>query len=145
MRPLTAATCITLAAAILCLPLAAHAGTTGKITGKVTSGGLPLPGANIIIGLLATGTTADAEGDYVIVNLPPGTYTVTASMIGYETVSVKDALVVVDQTRVVDFSLQETAFQLGEVMIVAERPLVDPARPRIEVRNAGSPPRCGQR
>ena len=49
-----------------------------------------LPGANIIISGTGLGTSADAEGSYFIINLPPGVYELKATMIGYDNVTVKN-------------------------------------------------------
>ena len=66
----------------------ALAGTTGKVNGVVRDqSGEALPGANVVLKDLNLGSTADADGYYVIINIPPGSYTLTGSLIGYETVS----------------------------------------------------------
>jgi hypothetical protein len=55
-----------------------HAGTTGKLKGKITdaSDGEPLIGANVIIEGTYMGAAANMDGEYVINNIPPGEYTV---------------------------------------------------------------------
>ena len=59
-----------------------RAGTTGKLNGGVRDqAGEVLPGANVVIKELNLGSTADADGYYVIINISPGTYTVTGSII----------------------------------------------------------------
>lgn len=112
---------------ILLLPHPARAGTTGKITGKVTDAatGEPLPGANIVITGTTLGAAADLEGNYIILRVPPGNYTLNAQMIGYKNVVVNNVQVSIDKTTRIDFQLQETTLELGEtVTVVAERPLV---------------------
>ena len=49
------------------------AGTTGKITGRVTDNlsGESLIGCNVMIQSLGIGTATDLQGDYVILNIPP--------------------------------------------------------------------------
>jgi hypothetical protein len=49
-------------------------------------------------------THPDANGDYLI-PLAPGTYDVTASLAGYETITVNDVSIVANQTTTVDFEL----------------------------------------
>ena len=57
------------------------AGTDGTIRGKVTDGeGAPLPGANIYIPAAGIGAAADADGNYIILNIPVGDYDVVVQM-----------------------------------------------------------------
>ncbi len=60
-------------------------GTTGKIAGiiKDAESGEPLPGANIQVEGTVMGAFTDVDGFYVILNIPPGNYTLRASMIGF--------------------------------------------------------------
>ncbi|MCS7004501.1 MAG: TonB-dependent receptor [Cytophagales bacterium] len=56
-----------------------------SISGKVTDeNGAPLSGATIILNQTFKGTVSDAEGNYTLSNLKPGTYTITFSYLGYE-------------------------------------------------------------
>ncbi len=104
----------------------AVAGTTGKISGKVIDGetNLPLPGVNIIIEGTSMGASTDANGEYVILNVSPGTYSVIFSMIGYSKFKVKNVRVVIDLTTNLDAKLQPEVLEGEEVVIVAERPVV---------------------
>ena len=57
--------------------------TTGKISGTVLSeDGSPLAGANVLIKGSATGASADENGEYQILGVTGGTYTLSASYIG---------------------------------------------------------------
>jgi hypothetical protein len=103
------------------------AGTTGKIAGYVkdVQSGTPLPGVNVIIEGTTMGAATDLQGYYVILNVPPGKYTLIASMIGYAKKTVSDVKVSIDLTSTVDFDLGTEILDLGsEVVIVAERPMV---------------------
>jgi len=54
----------------------AHAQTTGKIAGVITDeAGNPLPGVNVLIEGTLTGNSTDANGNYFILNVRPGSYT----------------------------------------------------------------------
>jgi len=55
---------------------------TGHVTDAATNG--PLPGANVSIDGTAFGAASDRTGDYSIANIPPGTYSLQVSYIGYE-------------------------------------------------------------
>ena len=104
----------------------ALAGTTGKIAGTVTdtSTDEPLIGANIVIEGMPMGAATDADGDYFIINVPPGTYSITASMLGYATETKVEVRVNVDRTNRVDFKLKVAAIEGEEVTVVAEKPII---------------------
>mgnify|MGYP000860405833 CR=1 FL=1 len=105
-----------------------YAASDGKIVGKVIDKktGNPLPGVNIIIVGTEMGAATDMEGDYYIINVAPGIYSLQASMIGYKQVIKTEVNVSVNHTTRVDFELEETVLEFGEaVTVVAERPLIE--------------------
>lgn len=104
----------------------AVAGTTGKIAGKITDRetGEALPGVNVLIVGTKMGAATDVNGEYYILNIPVGTYSVRASFIGYQTVTVENVKVVSDLTTKVDFALPSEAIELKEIVVSAERPLI---------------------
>ncbi len=71
-------------AALMLISVAAGAQTTSALTGTVTLGGNPLPGATITISSPALQgvrtTNSDVNGNYNFGALPPGTYTVKFEM-----------------------------------------------------------------
>jgi len=75
-------------------------GTTGKIMGTVTdrATGEPLAGANVIIEESIMGSSTDQEGFYYIINVPPGTYSVTVSYIGYGRLTQSNVRVMADRS-----------------------------------------------
>lgn len=95
------------------------AGTTGKITGKVTDTktGELLPFVNITIGGTNLGAATDIDGNYVILNIPPGRYNVKAQYIGYQSVLVENISVSIDLTTTIDFKLSESAVELEEIVV----------------------------
>jgi len=102
-------------------------GQTGKISGKVIDAatGSPLPGANILVEGTALGAASDLDGSYFIINIPPGTYAINTSMIGFQKMRVENVKVAADQTTTMDFKLKETVLELGEaITVVAEQPLI---------------------
>ncbi|HET9325634.1 MAG TPA: TonB-dependent receptor [Candidatus Eisenbacteria bacterium] len=104
----------------------ARAGTTGRISGRVIDPAKqPLGGANVAIPAARTGAVTDAEGRYSIINVPAGTYDVRVSLIGYQTVLTQEVVVSADNTTVLDLTLKPTPVQLQEVVVSAERPVVD--------------------
>lgn len=106
----------------------AWSGTTGKIAGTVTdkATGQPLPGANVVVVGSAMGASTDINGQYTILQVPPGTYQVQVSFVGFATITMKEIRVYIDQTARIDFTLQEELIELGEAVIIAERPIIKP-------------------
>jgi outer membrane receptor protein involved in Fe transport len=102
-------------------------GTTGKITGRITDAttGEGLPGVNIQVEGTALGASTDIDGVYVILNVPPGIYSLEISFIGYQTVRVSNVRVNVDFTTRVNQALTPTTVEGEAVNVVGERnPLV---------------------
>jgi outer membrane receptor protein involved in Fe transport len=112
-----------------------YAGETGKIAGKVTDSRTnePLIGANILIISKITedgeqpianirGAATDLEGEYYILNIPPGVYNLKASFIGYQEQIITQITVDVDKTTKVDFTLSEKTYETEEVLVVAHTP-----------------------
>lgn len=113
-----------LALAAGCLAGAAMAGTTGKLAGKVTdnANGQPLAGAYVIVQELMAGAIADEKGEYAILNLPPGIYTVRSEMMGFSTVEMSRVPISVDLTTTIDFALTASVLDLGQpIEVVAVR------------------------
>lgn len=108
---------------IFVLEYDALAQTTGKINGHVEDAktGEPLAGVNIIIEGTNMGAAADVNGDFFILNIPPGKYTLRAQMIGYEVVRVADVIVSVNRTANVEFTMKETVIVGEEVVVYAEK------------------------
>ncbi|MDZ7317376.1 MAG: TonB-dependent receptor [candidate division KSB1 bacterium] len=111
---------------ICMLATTAFAGVTGKIAGKVvdTETGEPLPGANIIIEGTQMGAAANLQGEFIIINVPPGVYTLKISMMGYKTQVRSNVQVSIDLTTQVNVKLEPSVIAGEEVTVVAERPLV---------------------
>ena len=100
---------------------------SGKIAGKTidASTGEPLPFVNIIIMGTSMGAASDANGEYYIINVPPATYSVKASAIGYNSLTVENISVSSGFTSNLDFKLSSTTLQLGQdVVVIAAKPLV---------------------
>lgn len=107
-------------------PLFLYAGQTGKIVGKVTDKktGAPVIGASVLIQGTKSGAAADFEGFYSISNVPPGTYVLSITNIGYKNSLIKNVIVKIDLTTEIDVKLEETMIEGDEVLVVAQRPLV---------------------
>lgn len=101
-------------------------GTTGKIAGTLTDKdtGEPLFGANITVVGTSLGAASDIDGQYTILHVPPGIYTVSISYIGYRKVTIEDVRVNIDQTARVDVELEMESIVVGEMVVMAERELI---------------------
>lgn len=109
--------------AFFTLPSIVFSGTTGKLAGKVTDArtGEPLLGANILIVNTAQGAASDINGTYFIINIPPGTYDVKVSYIGYQTVIQKRVVINVDRTTTLNYTLEPEDIKTGVIEVVATR------------------------
>ncbi|MBO6621551.1 MAG: TonB-dependent receptor [Balneola sp.] len=96
---------------------------SGKITGKILDAetGEPLIGATVGIKGSTKGAVADIDGNYLMLNVAPGTYTLEARYIGYATLAVQEVIVRTDLTTEQDFRLELEAFEGEEIVVVATR------------------------
>ena len=105
------------------LALPALAQTPFSIRGRVVDkvSGETLPGATVQVtgNGQNTGSGADSDGNYKILGLPAGTYTVQATFVGYKpnTQTVK----ITTQSVVASFQIASDNASLGEVQVVASQ------------------------
>lgn len=113
-------------------------GANGKVSGRVieTGSGEPLLSANVVIThiLMANGqesglsqplgAATDMDGYYTILNVPPGTYTLKASLVGYTPVIIKQVNVGIDRTVQVNFELSPTSIEVGQIVVTAEKEII---------------------
>ncbi|OGU29706.1 MAG: hypothetical protein A2X67_07600 [Ignavibacteria bacterium GWA2_55_11] len=104
----------------------ADAGTTGKIRGLVKDKktGEVLIGANVRVDGTGLGASTDIDGMYTILNVPPGEYSLVVSMVGYGPSRITEVRVKIDLTTTIDVELAEALVEAQEVVVVAERPLI---------------------
>jgi len=108
----------------LILAPALHAATTGKIAGRITDKetGEPLPGANVIVRGTNFGAAADPEGEFYILNLPPGKYDIEVQMMGYSPVRMENVRVNINSTSNLNFELSMQVIE-GQVVTVTADPI----------------------
>lgn len=101
---------------------------SGKVAGKVTDSktGEALALANVIIEGTTFGAATNEDGEYVILNVAPGTYTVKARYLGFADQSVTGVVVNTGLTKTVNFKMTSSEIQTAEVVVTAERPLINP-------------------
>lgn len=89
---------------------ASTGGTNGAISGTVTqAGGGPVDAVTVRISAgagIGQSTTTDASGNYVLANLPAGTYELTFSKTGFQNAVIGGIVVTAGQTTDVDTTLQ---------------------------------------
>ena len=103
-----------------------YAQTSGKLVGRVTDqSGEALIGANVILDGTTMGAATDIEGYYSIINVRAGTYTIRYRFLGFKTRVVENIRVSADQTTKLDAVLELEAIEGEEVIVVAQRSLVE--------------------
>lgn len=96
-------------------------GQTSTIKGRVFNSinNEAVPFANIIIEGTSLGATSDLEGNYILTNLDPGTYSVICSFIGFKRQISFEVPVNSVRTTTLDFALVEESTTLDQVVITA--------------------------
>lgn len=122
-----------------------HAATTGRLAVRVRDGqGRALEFVNIVVmqgTQRITGGQTNAKGTAIIINIPPGMYTVKFSLIGYSEVVYKDVRIQVDQTANLSPIMEKAGIRLQSVQVVATEDKVQKDRvgsaKQIEMDNMG--------
>lgn len=117
----------TVLGAALAAPITAAHAQTGKLTGVVTDAesGKPIEGVAVIIQGTTLGGNTNAAGRFFIIQVPPGSYTVQARRLGYQSVNATNVVLTIDQTTEQNFKLRATNQTLAAVTVQAEQvPLV---------------------
>lgn len=98
----------------------------GKIAGVVTEEetGEPLPGVQVVIEETGQGTVTNEDGYYAIINVRPGSYTVTFRFVGFATKTFTEVPVEPDKTYTLDVAMAVEVIEGEEVIVTAERPIV---------------------
>jgi outer membrane receptor for ferrienterochelin and colicin len=99
----------------------------GKIRGKVVDKGTgePLVGANVVVVGTSMGAATNIAGEFIILNVPPGTYTMRSSYVGYQTITISNIRVNNELSTDASFQLPSEGVTVQTVEIVAERPLIN--------------------
>ena len=123
---------VVLILALALTALAQSQATTGNIEGRVLDpNGAALPGATVTATNQATGfekaATSDSEGNYRVILLPPGTYTVRANGQGFSQTELRDVSVTVGSKTPLDMNLSVGGAS-GSVTVTSEAPVVETTR-----------------
>jgi len=110
----------------ICLFSSTSLAQSGKISGRVTDeNNEPLIAANILVEGTNQGAASNVEGYYSILNVRPGTYTVTFKYIGYQTKIFSNVSVNVDKTTSLDVVLNSEIIEGEVVTVIAQKPVVE--------------------
>lgn len=110
-----------------------NAATTGKLAVRVRDGqGKPIEFVNVVVmqgTKRVTGGQTNNKGSAIIINIPPGLYSVRFSLIGYDTIAYNDVRIQVDQTtNLTQVVMNKAGVQLETVVVTATQDRVDPNR-----------------
>lgn len=94
----------------------------GTIKGRVVSAvnNQPLAFASVLVQGQDLGAVTDIEGNYVLDSLPAGLYNLKATYVGFETKTVFEVRVPANRVINLDFALEPSNNELGEVVIKSE-------------------------
>ena len=123
----------------LVLSSGSFAQTAGKISGMVRDAGTgeALAGANVLVTGTGLGAVTDLQGEFYILNVPPGAYTVEARMIGYAPVRAEKIRVSVNRTVPLEFRMTAAALA-GEAVTVRADKVVLKKDQTSSIRNISS-------
>lgn len=100
--------------------------TYGSIEGVVLdSQNSPLTGADILVPTLERGASTNNQGEFIISQLPAGTYKVAVKFIGYKS-EPQTVKVTAGETSHIQFLLQQFAFESEPIVITGSPIAVDP-------------------
>jgi len=119
---------------------------TGKIAGKVIDqqSNQPVPFAVVLVEGTTLGAASDANGEFVILNVPPGTYTVKAAYVGYKVVLQENVVVQANRTTTVSFLMVQSSAPADTMTVRAYREIIElnttgASRPVTDSRDAAEP------
>ncbi|HKI00838.1 MAG TPA: TonB-dependent receptor [Thermoanaerobaculia bacterium] len=104
--------------------------TTSRISGTVEdSSGAPLPGVTVTATNSETGlvqvTVTEEQGFYRVLNLPTGTYTITAELDGFATATAPNVRLLLGSTPSINFTLQSGTVSESITVTADELPVVE--------------------
>ena len=121
----------------LLLPSLVLGGAKGKIIGNITDQGSdePLPGANVIVSgvwdggkvaalVVPLGASTNIDGEFVILNIPPGLYNIEILYVGYATKIIEKVRVSINRSTTLNVTLSEAILESEEIIVIAEREVI---------------------
>ena len=101
------------------VPMMGRDSLSGQIAGQVIDKktGEPLQGVNIVVRNTSFGTASDYDGYFLIQKIPPGIYTLEASMVGYYQENLDGISVNTTPPVHITFELNVRIYRLKEVIV----------------------------
>lgn len=95
----------------------------GTLAGRITSNANnePLVGVNVMLKGTLRGTISDSKGEYRIVNIPPGEYTVIFSLVGFERATRANVRIAAGAVVQLDVALTPTEIQTDQIVVTASK------------------------
>jgi hypothetical protein len=113
-------TVLTILVAVALCATSSHAAAGGTIAGTVTDAWteLPLFAADVVLSEAGIGGITDHDGAFSVAGVPEGTYTVTVSMMGYETLVLEDVTVMPGAPTTLSVELTPQVLDIGLDVLV---------------------------
>jgi hypothetical protein len=120
---------------MMCLPAFIFAQLPGQIKGKVfeSDSKKVLPGAMVYVEVMGKkiGVTSDADGQFTIKPLNPGTYTVYFSYVGFNNDTLRSVTVAPDQITFLDNTYLSSGINMITLVIHYQEKLINPEKPSV--------------
>jgi len=99
-----------------------EAGTVGGVRGIVidAEGGVPVPGARVVLSTTGQAAATDSAGRFVFDNVRPGIHEIICSKGGFERGGVRDVAVVAGSFREVEVRLNPQVIEMEELVVTDE-------------------------
>lgn len=98
---------------------AQKAALKGKIIDEKT--GEAIPGVTVYLLGTTIGSVTDFDGNYLITNINPGTYTIQFSFVSYDTQKKENIVLKAGQTLSIDVRLKEASVEIEDISVKAKR------------------------
>jgi hypothetical protein len=104
---------------ILIIPRKENTGLSQTVRGRIVDkdSGLPIPGVNVFIASPMKGSVTDLDGNFRLKEVPVGRHHLEVSCMGYEGKSLSSLVVYSGKETVLQFELEESVLDIGEVTI----------------------------
>ena len=102
--------------------LVAQSTSKGKISGTAVDAetGDPLIGANVYLENTSLGSASDLDGNFLIMGVPTGNYTLVVSVVGYAETKITDVIVKNDEITKISLAVQPEILSTDVVVVEAK-------------------------